>query len=140
MEKPIELSELFSASHFIDYPLVNIPQIFTDERGQIINIADGTLGDVAFITCKEDSIRGNHYRKEDWHLSFLVTGRIKYIWKSLFETEIRQRTIFPGQLFYTPPKTLHRMIFEVRSEFIAISKLNRNHTDYEMDLVRQSEW
>jgi len=45
-EIPSSLSSLFGVAQFRDYPLVTISQRFTDERGQILNIADGVLGDV----------------------------------------------------------------------------------------------
>ena len=140
MLPPIELSKLFSEEHFHNYPMVTIPQSFSDTRGTILNIADGVLGDVAYITSNKNAIRGNHYHQEDWHLSFLISGKMTYCWKDPQNTLVESRTILPGELFYTPPRTLHRMIFEEDSEFIAISKLNRNHFKYESDIVRLSEW
>ena len=81
MRIPKELSELFQEKHFADYPFVEIPQSFSDERGTIENIADGTLGDVAIITSVAGAVRANHVHKDDWHLSYVVRGSMNYFWK-----------------------------------------------------------
>lgn len=136
MFKPEELSSLFKESHFAKYPLVEIPQKFTDERGVISNIADGNLGDVAVISSTANAIRANHYHEEDWHLSFLVSGKMLYSWKSLDTSDSGVIEISAGSLFYTPKRTVHRMKFLEESLFIAVSKLNRNQENYEADTKR----
>jgi dTDP-4-dehydrorhamnose 3,5-epimerase-like enzyme len=136
MEKPAELSPLFNNYHFAKYPLVEIPQHFRDERGLISNIADGHLGDVAVITSVANAIRANHYHEEDWHLSFLLSGKMLYSWKSLDSADHGEIEISAGSLFYTPKRTIHRMKFLEESTFVAVSKLNRNQENYEEDTVR----
>ena len=78
IEIPSELSSYFKPQDLVDYPKLKIPQSFTDERGTIVNIADGVLGDVALIQSNENSIRANHVHKSDWHLSFCVAGSLVY--------------------------------------------------------------
>lgn len=136
MNKPEELSSLFKESHFARYPLVEIPQKFKDERGVISNIADGQLGDVAVISSTAHAVRANHYHEEDWHLSFLVSGKMLYSWKSLDTSDNGEIEISAGSLFYTPKRTIHRMKFLEESLFIAVSKLNRNQEHYEADTKR----
>lgn len=137
MIKPSPLSNLFNDSHFESYPLVEIPQIYLDDRGVISNIADGQLGDVAFITCTRLAVRANHVHQDDWHLTYLVNGEMIYQWldKSSLDKEEEIR-IAPGQLFYTPPATPHKMTFLRDSSFIAISGLNRDRVSYESDTKR----
>ena len=65
MHIPKELSELFQEKHFTNYPFVEIPQSFSDERGSIENIADGNLGDVAVITSVAGAMRANHLYEHD---------------------------------------------------------------------------
>ena len=67
---PVELSKMFTFAHFVDYPIIKIPQTFTDGRGIIMNIADGSLGDVAFITSNSGSIRANHLHKQGLFVTF----------------------------------------------------------------------
>ena len=137
MRIPIELNDYFQDTDFSSYPIVNIPQIFNDSRGTIKNLADGSLGDVAIISSKPNSIRANHTHKEDWHLSYLVEGEIKYFW----EEGDKQNSIMiqPGQLFYTPPKVPHKMLFLKDSIFIAVAALSRTQENYENDTTRLDE-
>ena len=133
---PAELSKMFTAAHFEDYPLIKIPQIFSDGRGTIMNIADGSLGDVAFITSLAGSIRANHFHKQDWHLTFLITGGMNYEWQDAnTEKQNKNTTVTEGQLIFTPPNTPHKMTFTQNSTFIAISRMNRSHEEYSADTI-----
>ena len=131
---PLALQKYFTKDSFLNYPVIEIPQKFIDTRGSIVNIADGALGDVAVITSKPNSIRANHVHKEDWHLSYLVDGEIKYFW----EEDLKQKSIIikPGELFYTPPKTPHKMLFLKESIFIAVAAMSRTQENYENDTTR----
>ena len=132
MVKPIELSNLFSDSDFEKYPFVRIPQEFKDERGLIQNIDDGAIGDVAVITSNSGSIRANHVHSDDWHLTFIVSGSMKYYWVDV--QGVNQNTIVnKAEMVFTPSRTPHKMEFLTDSVFIAISKLNRSHEKYEAD-------
>ena len=81
MKIPLPLSNYFGIETFSNYPIIGIPQEFSDSRGKISNIADGVLGDVAFIKSYKNSVRANHFHHEDWHLSYLIDGEIKYFWE-----------------------------------------------------------
>ena len=134
------LSSLFKESHFKDYPLVAVPQEFQDDRGVIRNIADGALGDVAFITSNKGAVRANHVHNQDWHLTFLVSGIMIYQWKESINSDKQERLeISAGQLFYTPANTPHKMTFLADSQFIAVSGLHRDKESYEVDTKRLSE-
>ena len=137
MEIPKELSKIFTEGHFKNYPKVLVPQNFEDERGIIKNIADGKLGDVAIITSKANSIRANHVHDNDWHLSYIVSGSMKYFWKNEIETaEIKSIVVKAGEMVYTPKKSPHKMQFLEDSTFIAISQLSRVQENYEEDTKR----
>jgi uncharacterized RmlC-like cupin family protein len=137
MNIPSSISKYFHQDHFENYPVVKVPQKFLDERGQIVNIADGELGDVAVITAKPDTVRANHTHKEDWHLSYLIDGEIKYFW----EEDAKQKSVIvkPGELFYTPPKTPHKMLFLKKSIFVAVAAMSRTQENYEKDTIRLDE-
>lgn len=127
---------MFTSAHFEDYPLIKIPQTFTDGRGTIMNIADGSLGDVAFITSLAGSIRANHFHKQDWHLTFLITGGMNYEWQDTNPEKQKKNTnVTEGQLIFTPPNTPHKMTFTQNSTFIAISRMNRSHEEYSADTI-----
>lgn len=46
---PRELKSYFTEQDFSSYPIIRIPQYFSDDRGVIFNLAGGKLGDVAVI-------------------------------------------------------------------------------------------
>ena len=136
MTFPPELLSYFSPGDFENYPIIKIPQTFTDNRGSIINLADGVLGDVALIQSKQNSIRANHYHQEDWHLCYLIEGKFKYEWYRIGDTKVSATTILPGQLIFTPKLVAHRLQFLEPSKFITISKLSRISEKYESDTIR----
>jgi dTDP-4-dehydrorhamnose 3,5-epimerase-like enzyme len=135
MEIPKNLSTLFTSEHFSNYPKVSIPQSFFDERGSIQNLADGIIGDVAIISSQKSTIRANHVHEKDWHLSYLVSGQMKYLWKDL-NSNIQSIVVKPGEMIYTPSKVPHKMEFLEESVFIAISELSRVQANYESDTTR----
>jgi uncharacterized RmlC-like cupin family protein len=137
MQIPKEISGYFKTENFQNYPKISIPQQFQDERGSILNLADGSLGDVALITSKPNTHRASHVHKEDWHLCYLLSGKIVYEWKDPDGLgEVHSVEINVGELLYTPPGTPHRMYFPEESQFLAISKLSRISDNYEMDTSR----
>lgn len=137
---PVSLSSMFSDIHFENYPFVAIPQVFQDSRGSILNIADGAIGDVAVIESDTDAIRANHYHDDDWHLSYLVSGSMKYQWKdSLDSVETKEVIVQAGQMIYSPSGVPHKMIFLEKSIFIAVAALSRSKENYESDTHRLAE-
>ena len=134
---PEAISNFFKPDDFVSYPLIKIPQVFSDIRGEIINIADGRLGDVAVIKSKTNAVRANHFHTNDWHLSYLLHGQIKYFWED--DEKQNSLVIEAGQLFYTPPKVPHRMDFLKDSIFIAVASLSRTIENYEIDTTRLDE-
>jgi uncharacterized RmlC-like cupin family protein len=129
---PEELRDYFSSSHFANYPKIVIPQSFQDDRGLIINIADGKLGDVAIIHSIEGATRANHVHETDWHLSYCVTGSLIY---SYIEegTAKRDIEIKSGDLFFTPAKIPHRMEFSSDTILVVVSRNSRKSDKYEED-------
>ena len=134
MEIPSGLSNMFKEVHFENYPFVTAPQLFEDARGQIINIADGNLGDVAVIFSKQSALRANHVHENDWHLSYMVFGSMSYSWN---DGKISHSVhVKAGDLIFTPPKIAHKMTFLEESCFVAVAALNRDSENYEMDTTR----
>ena len=131
---PNSLSSIFTDKHFASYPKILVPQNFVDDRGSIKNIADGQLGDVAIITSKAHSIRANHVHDHDWHICYLVSGSMKYYWRTdLDNGNFESMVISAGEMVYTPPKAPHKMVFLEDSVCIAISGLSRVQENYEAD-------
>lgn len=131
-EIPTEISGYFGAKAFENYPKIEIPQSFQDTRGEILNIADGELGDVAVIRSKAKAIRANHVHISDWHLSYCLSGSLNYSFMPLGE-EVVTLTIESGDLFFTPKQTPHRMDFLEDTVLLVISRNSRKRDKYQED-------
>ena len=139
MNIPNGLQGYFSEENFKDYPKISLPQQFVDARGSITNIADGSIGDVAVITCREGAVRANHYHDNDWHLTFMISGSMRYLLKNNLNSKDYQSLVCgPEDLIYTPPNTPHKMLFLEDSIFVAVSSLSRSQMNYEFDTHRLS--
>ena len=129
---PLELSGYFSQDDLSSYPKLSIPQSYTDERGMIINIADGVLGDVAIIESVKNSVRANHVHKSDWHLSFCMKGSLIYSFEDS-NRNVSSMKISKGELFFTPEAVPHRMDFLEDTTLVVVSKNSRLQEKYEED-------
>ena len=63
--------------------LVNIDQIFKDDRGYIKTLFNLKSNNVSLIFSKKNSIRSNHYHLTDWHYIYVIKGAFEYYYKSL---------------------------------------------------------
>ncbi|TAL42400.1 MAG: hypothetical protein EPN91_08450 [Salinibacterium sp.] len=110
-----------------------------DERGLIQNVLHEPVGAVAVITSKANTVRANHYHKEDAHLCFVVKGRIEYYERPVGSIETPEKFIVQeGYGMYTGPKMEHAMYFPEDTIFLTLGRLSRTPTEYEQDLVRLS--
>ena len=131
---PIELLEYFRTGKFQNYPFVEFPQRFLDDRGEIVNIADGIIGDVAVIQSEIGAVRANHYHKTDWHITYIVSGKLKYSW--ITDGEVNAVTVSPGQAVFTPIMVPHKMEFDEQSVMIAVARNSRTQDNYEADTIK----
>jgi hypothetical protein len=137
---PKELAGYFKDSDFSNYPYVAVPQIFEDARGEIRNLADGTIGDVAIISSNSGAIRANHFHHDDWHLCYLVSGEMEYFWSTSLDDRKFQSTIVKSkEMVFTPARTPHKIVFNENSIFLSISKLSRISENYERDTFKLTE-
>ena len=131
---PQELNQYFDIKNFDNYPLITIPQEFNDDRGSILNLADGELGDVALIKSATGATRANHYHLEDWHLCYVIDGKLNYSWKSIEDESAPSKIeVKSGSLIFTPKLIAHKLEFLEPTSLIIISKLSRISSKYELD-------
>lgn len=116
-----------------NYPLIESIQTFSDDRGIIINLADGDIGDVAVIISEAGAIRANHFHHKDWHICYLLNGKLKYFWKNNLESASHNLEIVAGISVITPPLVAHKFEFIEKSTMIVISKLSRLKNNYDID-------
>lgn len=121
-----------------NFPFLEIPQRFQDDRGMILNIADGSFGDVAIIESKKGSVRANHFHKNDWHLTYILHGAAFYSYKKVDSTpsfDWVETKIEPRKLLYTPNETWHRFKFIEDTLMIVVSGLSRRKEIYDSDTI-----
>jgi oxalate decarboxylase/phosphoglucose isomerase-like protein (cupin superfamily) len=117
--------------------IIPLREPFVDERGIIQNLIDAPFTSAAMITCVKGAVRGNHYHKIDYHYCWLQRGGLIYAHRPVGSTAPPQQWVIkPGQLFYTPPRYEHIMVFTADSVFFAFAKNNREMANYEADTVR----
>ena len=131
MEVPKELEKFFHLKDFRNYPKIAIPQSYYDDRGEIINIADGMLGDVAVIHSNIKAIRANHVHDSDWHLTYCLSGSLNYSYRE--GEKVQTIRIESGELFFTPAGVPHRMDFIEDTALVVVSRNSRKKEKYEED-------
>ena len=129
-----EYLDLVNAGEYPDDQLVPLDTPFVDARGIIQNIWLGQSGSITFIDSKQGAVRARHRHTEDWHGTYVISGKIKYIEGKGIE---KQEFIFSvGELFFTRPGVYHEMHFIEDTKMITINNLCKNHDNYEKDVKR----
>jgi dTDP-4-dehydrorhamnose 3,5-epimerase-like enzyme len=134
---------MFSKFHktINDVPtLWNPIESFYDNRGviiPIINKGEIEFGSVFYIDSVANALRANHFHKEDYHLTYIIKGKMKYFERpvsSKIKPEVYE--FGAGNTFFTRPMYEHAMLFLEDSQIVCLSKLSRVQDDYEQDTVR----
>lgn len=116
--------------------LRHIDPAVVDPRGAIANIFEGSIGHVALITSKKDSVRGNHYHKKDHQYIYLVSGAFESHSCEVQNPQKKQvLKVRPGDIVDTPPLTAHAQKFTEDSVFLALSTRQREQGKYEDDTL-----
>tara|TARA_X000000368_G_C22488995_1_gene475419 strand:- start:29 stop:454 length:426 start_codon:yes stop_codon:yes gene_type:complete len=108
----------------------------SDERGEILSIVDYNVSNVSIIKCEPNSIRSNHYHLTDWHLMYVLEGKIDYFFKQKDLSEIKYLEVNKGDNIFTPPLEIHATFFPVSTSLIVSSLNPRDQETYEKDTVR----
>lgn len=117
-----------------------IKPFFIDDRGEMSHLLDRdtSITSVLLITCKKDSIRANHFHKNDTHYSYMLEGKMEYSYKNAWKKNAKVKKIIveKGQIVKTPPNVMHAMKFLEKSVFLALTTEPRAKRQYEKDTVR----
>lgn len=121
-------------------PVLKLKEPFIDDRGLIqhlLSLDEPKIQSAVIIESKKDSVRANHYHKEDWHYCYLIRGSIDYYYRNVNDKkEPKVIRINPGEVFYTPALVEHAMHFNEDSVFLTLGGDTRSQEAYEADLVR----
>lgn len=122
---------------FLMDPIIPKDQVFEDERGMILPIADEPMKSAVLITSKKGTVRANHFHHTDWHYCYLIKGAMDYYHRKAGERAPPRLTkISVGDIFFTPPMVEHAMVFTEDSEFICLGKDSREQESYENGITR----
>ena len=107
---------------------------FTDARGDIINMFEGPIHQIAHITCNEGAVRANHYHKTLHQYMYCLKGEFESWSCDIDDPENKKMIIVkPGMIVDTPPMVAHAQRFTKPSEVIALSTIARSEGAYEDD-------
>ena len=119
-----------------------IKPVFTDDRGDIYDIlTDPNIQHVGMFTINKDSVRGEHFHKEEKQWIFVLRGKIKIKIKNLLEknSAIEEIELKEMDLILLPPYYYHAIIGISYSECLQFASKSREGNSYEEDNYKVSD-
>ena len=107
-----------------------------DERGEILSIVDDKVSNVSIIKCNAHTIRSNHYHLTDWHLMYVLKGKINYFFRKIDAEDVNYLEVNQGDNIFTPPMEIHATYFPIETTLIVSSLNPRDQKTYESDTIR----
>lgn len=113
-----------------------------DDRGTITDIfykqpfEHITIIETPNASVEKPVIRGNHFHKISAQSIFMVSGRMRYWYRSVDESVSQYIEIGPYDLVSSPPLEIHALEILEPTTFIAFSNGLRGGDDYESDTYR----
>ena len=108
-----------------------------DPRGVIESLCDEPVHSVLRIFSKAGSVRSNHYHKTDWHICYVVSGRMEYYALDRDGHKLPEvRTVLAGEYVHTGPNVEHTTVFPEDTVLLVFAGNKRDREGYEDDLVR----
>lgn len=118
-------------------PYVSLAEPYVDERGIIQPLVDHGIGTLQIITSQKDTVRANHYHKNDSHYMYVVHGRMRYYFRPAGSSDEPQHVdVGSGQMVFTPSMEEHAVHFLEDCIFLNITTGKRDQSTYENDIVR----
>lgn len=109
---------------------------FTDARGEITDIGDGTPFDHAtVITTRSGGVRGNHYHVASTQWVYVVSGRMR-VTTQVPGAAIERTVVAAGDLFENDAGERHAMKALEDTVFLVLSRGPRGGTGFESDTFR----
>lgn len=110
-----------------------------DPRGLIESISDEPVNSIIRIFSKAGSVRSNHWHKTDWHICYVVSGRMDYYERVVGGGTISKKTLSAGEWVKTLPYVEHTTVFPVDTVLLVFAKNERDEDSYDADLVRSQD-
>lgn len=114
--------------------------ILKDDRGEIVNVADGNFKSVQVIVSKKGSVRSCHYHKKGGHWLYVLSGRMIYKEVALSSDPNPPwdvvREVRAGEKVWSGPMIFHKTEFEEDTVLISCAITSLDTASYEADTVR----
>jgi len=111
-----------------------------DERGEIVNVAEGDFRAVQVITSKRGSVRSCHYHKRGGHWLYVLSGRMCYREVAVSSDPNPPwdlvREVRAGEKVWSGPMVLHKVEFLEDTVLISCAITPLDTESYEADTVR----
>lgn len=111
---------------------------YQDERGYIQNILNQPFNSAAIITSHGGTERSNHMHLNNDHYLYILSGSLEYYERNLDEdgSQIKPVVFTEGEMFYTPPGKVHKVVFMQPTVLLSLGKEIKTHEAHEADLIR----
>ncbi|MEK7116488.1 MAG: cupin domain-containing protein [Patescibacteria group bacterium] len=115
----------------------HLPINFEDARGTIRDIfAHEPKDTCTIITSKKGAVRGNHYHKLSTQYTYVVSGQLTMLSKTVGEATIETHVLREGDLMVHTPNEAHTLIADEDTVFLAFADGVRGGEEYEKDTFR----
>jgi dTDP-4-dehydrorhamnose 3,5-epimerase-like enzyme len=109
---------------------------FVDARGSITDvITNEQIDSVTIIRSCEGAIRGNHYHKETYQWTYILSGSITAVSKMQDEEPVTH-VLSTGDLIKHVPYEQHAFLALEETEWLVLTRGPRGGKDYETDTFR----
>lgn len=114
--------------------------LLKDDRGEIVNVADGDFKAVQVISSKAGSVRSCHYHKKGGHWLYVLSGRMLYR-EVAVSSDINPpwdlvREVRAGEKVWSGPMMIHKVEFLEDTVLISCAITPLDTASYEADTVR----
>ena len=110
---------------------------FKDGRGTITDIfTNESKEHCTIISSKKGAVRGNHYHKKSTQYTFVVSGKMLALSKSLKGKKITKHVLKANDLVTHKPNEIHTLVALQDTIFLAFVDGVRGGKNYEKDTYR----
>ena len=116
--------------------IINLPVVFSDERGKIIDLVENeSINAITIVTFNKGEVRGNHYHKKTIQWNYLLSGRIK-LKCQISGKDAVEVIMNKGDFVVTLANERHALLGFEYSELLVLTKGPRSGREYETDTFR----
>jgi quercetin dioxygenase-like cupin family protein len=115
-----------------------IKPVFTDARGDIIDVFEGVVHHTGIITFAAGAVRANHYHRLATQYTYMLSGRIELKTRTAEDASAVTETVImePGDFVELPPYTIHAYKALEPASMVCLTTRSREGAGYEDDTVR----